>query len=62
MIKAVLIAFLGVCPTEDSNNCVWDEDQSGNLTGVSFVALEEPMTGVVLLHYFGLGVTEVLLP
>lgn len=61
-MKALMIALWGLCPTEDSNNCVWDEDQSGNLTGVSFLAVEEPISGIVVLHYFGLNITEVILP
>jgi hypothetical protein len=38
-IFPVLLAVMPLCPTEDSSWCVWDEDQSGNLTGTSFVAL-----------------------
>ena len=43
MIK-VLSLVLGLCPTEDSTNCVWNAKIQGNGLGVSFVAVTVPAT------------------
>lgn len=37
---------LPACATEDSTNCVWDAERSGNGQGTSFVDLN----GVVYVH------------
>jgi hypothetical protein len=35
---------LPLCPTEDSNNCVWDAATQGNGEGRSFVVIDEKVT------------------
>ena len=35
---------LPTCPTEDSDNCVWHADQSGNGEGRSFYVLDGQVT------------------
>jgi hypothetical protein len=55
MLKALLIAWLGICPAENSDNCVWDEPGGG----VSFVALRSEKDKADILFYFGLNMFEV---
>lgn len=51
MIK-VLSLVLGLCPTEDGTNCVWNAQIQGNGVGVSFVALSVPMTNKEIVVSF----------
>jgi hypothetical protein len=48
-MKAILVALFGLCPTEDSFNCVWDARIQGNGEGISFLYVGTEDVGLLLL-------------
>lgn len=53
MIKALLIAVWGLCPTEDSVGCVWDAQAQGNGEGRSFLAIATDDPDQPVLFFLG---------
>lgn len=43
ILKAMLVALLGACPTEDSVMCVWDAEAQGNGLGTSFLSVSDDL-------------------
>ena len=48
-MKTLFILLFGLCPTEDSANCVWDARAQGNGEGISFLYVEKGPTEFLLL-------------
>lgn len=48
-MKTLFILLFGLCPTEDSANCVWDARVQGNGEGISFLYVEKGQIEVLLL-------------
>lgn len=41
MVKVLLVAFFGLCATQDdAGTCVWNAQEGGNKTGSSFMVVE----------------------
>lgn len=48
-MKALFILLFGLCPSEDSANCVWDARVQGNGEGISFLYVESGLIEFLLL-------------
>ncbi len=51
MIKLLLVAMIGLCPTEDSSNCIWDATIQGNQQGSSFLDVGGHLLSLGLLDH-----------